>query len=90
MPFLARLIAQYGRGMGLPELRIVVARRLPARQGREHQRPLWSPLPAAAGAVPDEATVVRWLADTVAWIGIAISVVGLIGCGITALLTRRR
>jgi hypothetical protein len=33
---------------------------------------------------------VRWLADTVAWIGIGIAVVGLIGCGIAALLTWRR
>jgi hypothetical protein len=33
---------------------------------------------------------VRWLADTVAWIGIGITAVGLIGCGTAALLTWRR
>jgi hypothetical protein len=30
------------------------------------------------------------MADTVAWIGISIAVIGLIGCGIAALLARRR
>jgi hypothetical protein len=50
-----------------------------------------------AEAVPGEPSMMRFMVDTtaaavlaLALVGMAISVIGLIGCGIAALLTRRR
>jgi hypothetical protein len=66
------------------------------RRQRHYQRPLRRPLPAAAGTVPGEPASMRFMADTIAaavlalaLVGMTISVIGLIGCGIAALLTRR-
>jgi hypothetical protein len=77
---------------------------LSARRGGDNQRPLrrWQSTTAAASitrnpsAVPGEIASMRFTGDTIAVfvcavsaVGVAISFVGLIGCEIIALLTRR-